>query len=102
MIDKILTHPIYTLFAANRRYFLWVTLAALVLGGVMLYIVPKQYSSSTLLFPAQNFSPSKVAVEADAGNQDDYMIFGFDDDCERLIDLLNSDGLKREMADVFN
>jgi len=101
MINKLLDHPLYQLFYSKRRYFLWVSVCALIVGAIMLYLVPKQYTSYTLLFPSKQFSPSKLVIEVDAGNQLDYMSFGFADDCERLIDLLNSDALKLEIANRY-
>jgi hypothetical protein len=64
--------------------------------------MPKQYKSTAVLFPARQFSVSKLVIEANAGNQEDYMILGDADDCEKLMQLLSCDELKIKVADAFN
>jgi hypothetical protein len=85
-----------------KKTFMWVTIITTVVAIIVLLLIPKQYESGTVLFPARQFSVSKLVVEANAGNQEDYMIIGYADDCERLIQVLNSDVLKVRVADHLN
>ena len=65
-------------------------------------LMPKQYKSVAIVFPARQFSVSKLVVEANAGNQEDYMMLGDADDCEKLIQILNSDALKLAVFDAYH
>lgn len=81
---------------------MWITLATALVSGVIVFLIPKQYKSVAIMFPARQFSVSKLVVEANAGNQEDYLMFGDADDCEKLLQLLTSDELKLRVADAFN
>jgi len=81
---------------------MWITLITTLLTGIIVFLMPKQYKSTAVLFPTRQFSVSKLVIEANAGNQEDYMQIGDEDDCEKLIQLLTSDALKLKVADAFN
>jgi uncharacterized protein involved in exopolysaccharide biosynthesis len=85
-----------------KKTFMWITIVSTVVAIILLFLMPKQYQSTTILFPTRQFSPSKLVVEANAGNQEDYMIIGYADDCERLIQVLQTDALKLEVADALD
>src|ERR1044072_579656 len=102
MTDNISAKELILKIVAWGRKFFWILLVAGVIATPLVFLMPKQYKSSALLFPARQFSISKLAVEANAGNQEDYMIMGDKDDCEKLMQLLTSDELKIIVADKFN
>jgi hypothetical protein len=85
-----------------RKKFIWITLLAGVVTTVIVLLMPKQYKSTAILFPARQFSVSKLVIEANAGNQEDYMMLGDADDTEKLMQLLNCDEMKIKIADAFN
>lgn len=85
-----------------RKKFIWITIVTAIVSGVIVFLMPKQYKSTVILFPSRQFSVSKLVVEANAGNQEDYMMIGDADDCEKLIQLLTNDELKLRVADAFN
>lgn len=85
-----------------RKIFLRITIAAAILGGVVVFLMPKQYKATAVVFPGRQFAVSKLVIEANAGNQEDYMEIGDEDDCEKLIQILTSDALKLRIADEFN
>jgi uncharacterized protein involved in exopolysaccharide biosynthesis len=85
-----------------RKKFMWITIVTAIVSGIIVFLMPKQYKSTAILFPARQFSVSKLVVEANAGNQEDYMMIGDADDCEKLIQLLTNDELKIRVADAFN
>jgi uncharacterized protein involved in exopolysaccharide biosynthesis len=85
-----------------RKKFIWITIVSALISGVVAFLMPKQYKSVAIVFPARQFSVSKLVVEANAGNQEDYMMLGDADDCEKLIQILTSDALKMLVADRFN
>ncbi len=85
-----------------RKKFMWITIVSALVTGVVVFIMPKQYKSTAILFPSRQFSVSKLVIEANAGNQEDYMMLGDADDCEKLVQLLTCDELKIKVADAFN
>ncbi|MBL7933595.1 MAG: hypothetical protein JNL60_16955 [Bacteroidia bacterium] len=102
MIENISSTDLIGKLVKWRKVFMWITLATVFVTGVVVLIMPKQYKSTAILFPARQFSVSKLIIEANAGNQEDYMILGDADDCEKLMQLLNSDELKLKVANAFN
>lgn len=85
-----------------RKIFLVITIVSILVTGIILLLIPKQYKSTAVLFAARQFSVSKLVIEANAGNQEDYMQLGDEDDCEKLMQLLQSDALKLRVANAFN
>ncbi|MCC6370140.1 MAG: hypothetical protein IT236_03940 [Bacteroidia bacterium] len=102
MIENISATELINKIISWRKTFLWITLAAGLATGIIVFLIPKQYKSVVILFPARQFSVSKLVVEANAGNQEDYMTIGDADDTEKLMQLLSSDALKLKVADAMN
>lgn len=102
MIENISSTDLIGKLVKWRKIFMWITITTIFVTGVVVLIMPKQYKSTAILFPARQFSVSKLIIEANAGNQEDYMILGDADDCEKLMQLLNSDELKLKVANAFN
>lgn len=102
MIENISARELILKIVQWRKTFLWISIGAALVTGVVVFLMPKQYKSTAVLFPARQFSVSKLVVEANAGNQEDYMTMGDADDCEKLMQILNSDDLKMRVADAFN
>jgi LPS O-antigen subunit length determinant protein (WzzB/FepE family) len=102
MVENISAKDMITKIIKWRKSFMWITILSTIVAIVLLWLMPKQYQSTAILFPARQFSVSKLVVEANAGNQEDYMIMGDEDDCEKLIQILTSDALKVEVADAFD
>ncbi|MDI1354751.1 MAG: Wzz/FepE/Etk N-terminal domain-containing protein [bacterium] len=102
MIDNISAKDLIIKILRWRKNFMWITLVSALVTGVVVFLMPKQYKSTAILFPARQFSVSKLVIEANAGNQEDYMMFGDADDCEKLVQILTSDALKLKVADAFD
>jgi capsular polysaccharide biosynthesis protein len=85
-----------------RKTFLIITLVSAFATGILVLIMPKQYKSTAVLFAARHFSVSKLVIEPNTGNQEDYMQIGDEDDVEKLIQFLSSDALKLKVANAFN
>lgn len=85
-----------------RKKFLWISIASAILGGVIVFLLPKQYKSTAIVFPGRQFSVSKLVIDPNMGNQEDYMEIGDEDDCEKLIQILSSDELKLRVADKYD
>jgi hypothetical protein len=102
MIENISATELIKRIIQWRKTFMWITLATIIVTGTVVFLMPKQYKSTAIVFPARQFSVSKLVIEANAGNQEDYMMMGDADDCEKLMQIFLSDGLKMRVADRYD
>ena len=102
MLENISASTLLSKLIKWRKQLIIYTLAAAILSGLVSFLVPKQYKSTVVVFPARHFSTSKLLLEQNTGNQEDYMQLGDEDDAEKLIQVLNSDALKLKVAKVFD
>lgn len=99
MLEDISSKDLFQKIFLWRKKFLWITIAAFIVSATVATLMPKQYKSTTVLFPARQFAVTKLVIEANAGNQEDYMMFGDADDAEKIMQLLLCDELKMRVAD---
>lgn len=85
-----------------KKPLLLFTSTATILAIVISFLIAPQYKSTGIIFPIRQFSVSKLLVEQNVGNQEDYMQIGDEDDAEKVIQVLTSESLKRLVADKFN
>src|SRR6218665_708026 len=102
MVSNISTKDLIGKIYHWRKSFLWITLVSGVFSGIIVFLMPKQYLSTAVLFSTRQFTLSKLVIEPNAGNQEDYMRIGDADDVERLMQVLNSDALKLKVANGFD
>ncbi|MGZ3899304.1 MAG: Wzz/FepE/Etk N-terminal domain-containing protein [Bacteroidia bacterium] len=102
MTEGISTKDFIVKLIQWKRIFMIVTIVSALVTGTVVLLLPKQYKSTAILFATRQFSVSKLVIEANAGNQEDYMQIGDEDDCEKLIQLLSSDALKIKVANAYN
>jgi capsular polysaccharide biosynthesis protein len=102
MLENISAKDLIVKIYKWRKTFIKITIISALLMGIIVFLMPKQYKSTAVLFAARQFSVSKLVIEANAGNQEDYMQIGDEDDCEKLIQILTSDALKLKVADAFD
>jgi hypothetical protein len=85
-----------------RKPILFMSISAFLISTLISFIMAPQYKSVATIFPTRSFSVSKLLIEQNIGNQEDYMQIGDEDDAEKLLQILNSDQLKRMIAEKFN
>ena len=102
MMENISAKDLINQMIKWKKQFMWITICTTLVVGVIVMLIPKQYKSVAILFPARQFSVSKLVIEANAGNQEDYMMFGDADDTEKLMQMLTCDELKIKVADAFD
>ncbi|PBQ34093.1 hypothetical protein CNR22_20695 [Sphingobacteriaceae bacterium] len=102
MVENISARELIEKVIEWRKKFLWITIVTAIVTGVIVFLMPKQYKSTAIVFPARQFSVSKLVIEANAGNQEDYMMYGDADDCEKLMQIFATDDIKIKVADRFN
>ncbi|MBL7911005.1 MAG: hypothetical protein JNJ41_08120 [Bacteroidia bacterium] len=102
MIEEITAKELILKLIKWRKAFLWITIITTLVTGTLVFLMPKQYKSTAVLFAARQFSVSKLVIEPNSGNQEDYMQIGDEDDVEKLIQFLSSDALKIKVANAYN
>ena len=102
MSDNISARELVQIIVQKKKIFAWVTAISIVLGTIIVVLIPKQYLSVAVVFSARQFTISKLFIEPNAGNQEDYMVLGDGDDTEKLMQILVSDKLKIMVADKLN
>lgn len=85
-----------------RKPLLIISISAVIVSTVIAFLMAPQYKSTATIFPTRSFSTSKLLIEQNIGNQEDYMQIGDEDDAEKLLQMLNADQLKTLVADKFN
>ncbi len=85
-----------------RKHILVITVLAAVISSAASFMISPQYKSTAIVFPTRSFSVSKLIIEQNNGNQEDYMQLGDEDDAEKLLQILNSEEIRQKAADRFN
>jgi len=86
----------------NIKSFFKVGVLGIIAGSIICYLLPVEYSSEVIILPARHFSVSKMLIEPNVGNQEDYLEIGDDDDLEKLLQIIYSDDLKIQLANELN
>ena len=85
-----------------RKPLILVTLIAAVVSTTISFLISPQFLGTAIIFPTRTFSVSKLLIEQNPGNQEDYMEFGDEDDCEKLLQILNSADIRNMAANEYN
>lgn len=86
----------------QKKKFILAGLLSILIGAIISFILPIEYQAETIILPARHFSVSKLLIEPNVGNQEDYLELGDDDDLEKLLQIIYSDDLKFLLADKLN
>jgi len=86
----------------NIKSFIKVGVLSIIVGLIVSYLLPVEYSSEAIILPARHFSVSKMLIEPNVGNQEDYLEIGDEDDLEKLLQIIYSDDLKIQLANELN
>lgn len=86
----------------NIKSFIKVGVLGIIVGLIVSYLLPVEYSSEAIILPARHFSVSKMLIEPNVGNQEDYLEIGDEDDLEKLLQIIYSDDLKIQLANELN
>ncbi len=84
------------------KLFIVVGILSITIGTIISFLLPTEYQSETIILPARHFSVSKMLIEPNVGNQEDYLQIGDDDDLEKLLQMIYSDELKLLLANKMN
>jgi uncharacterized protein involved in exopolysaccharide biosynthesis len=81
-----------------------VSLLAFIISIIVSYSITPRYKASVIMFPAASVSVSKNLVETSVNTSDtkDILTFGADEEAERLLQILQSDQVRKHITDKFN
>ncbi len=85
-----------------RKPLIIVTLIAAIISVIVSFLIAPQFKATAIVFPSRTFSVSKLLVEQNVGNQEDYMEFGDEDDAEKLLQILNSTEIRQRVAEEYD
>jgi len=85
-----------------KKPLLLLSLSATFIAAIISFLIAPQYKSTATVFPTRQFSVSKLLIEQNIGNQEDYMMLGDEDDAEKVIQVLTTETLKTLVANKYN
>jgi LPS O-antigen subunit length determinant protein (WzzB/FepE family) len=85
-----------------RKPLIIVTSIAAIISIIVSFIIAPQFKATAIVFPSRTFSVSKLLVEQNVGNQEDYMELGDEDDAEKLLQILNSTEIRQRVAEEYD
>lgn len=87
-----------------RKPLLYITLIALIASIVFsspLFITPK-FRSTVIMFPTSSNSISKALLSETAGEKQDILQFGEDEQTEQMLQILNSNKIRERIIEKYN
>ena len=83
-----------------RKQFLIITLASVIISGIGSFLIKNQYKSTVVLFASRQNSFGEQLLEE--FNKSDLLVYGLEDDSERLMQVINSDQVRNKIIEKFN
>lgn len=105
--------PVSNLFdSTNLLLFIWkkrkpiilitvIAAIASIIFSMPFFIKPK-YKSSVVMFPSTNSSLSRSLLSEVAGEKENVMRFGDEEECEQMLQILNSDEIRDRIINKYN
>lgn len=86
----------------RRRFIIGMALLGLIGGIVVTLALTPRYKSEVILFPAITNSVSKALLSEQSTGRDDILALGDEEDAEQLLQILNSDQVRKRTSDRFD
>jgi len=83
-----------------RKQLLIVTLASVIISGIGSLLIKEKFKSTVVLFASRQNSFGEQLLEE--FNKSDLLVYGLEDDSERLMQIINSDQVRNRIIDKFN
>ena len=91
------------LFLWERRKLIGgITALGAVAGVIAAFVITPLYKSEVVMFPAVTNSVSKALLNEQSTGRDDILALGDEEDCEQLLQMLNSDKIRDRVTQRFN
>jgi uncharacterized protein involved in exopolysaccharide biosynthesis len=81
-----------------RRVLGIVGISAVLISGIVSFMIQERYKSTSILFPATTNSISKVLY----GGHDDVLKFGEEEESEQMLQILSSEEIKSRIAEKYH
>lgn len=84
-----------------RKTILLVCLVSAVVSAAASFLITPKYKSTVVLFPTSTNSISKALINSNAGNNQDILEFGEEEQAEQLLQILNSSLIRNKIIQRF-
>lgn len=81
-----------------RKVLGMVTIAAIIVSGIISLLIPEKFKSTVILFPATTNSISKVLYN----KSEDVLKFGEEEEAEQMLQILNSEEIRTRIAEKYH
>ena len=85
-----------------RKPLVIVSLSAALISAVVSFIVPEQFLSTVIFFPANTASISKAVMTEDVTGKNDIVAFGEEEQAEQMLQILYSDFIRDRVIEKFD
>jgi uncharacterized protein involved in exopolysaccharide biosynthesis len=88
----------------KRKPIIIVTVVAAIASIVfsMPFFIKPKYKSSVVMFPSTNSSLSRSLLSENAGEKENVLRFGEEEECEQMLQILNSDEIRDRIIGKYN
>lgn len=90
-----------SLIIKNKQKFIVVAITAIVISAIVSFIIPDKFRASVIMYPAMTNSISAALLD-DNASENDYMQFGKEEEVEKVLQVLSSDGIREKVVKKFN
>ena len=93
------------LFIWSKRKQIIIVTAIAALASIVFslpFFIPEKYKSTVVMFPATNSSLAKSLLSDKAGEKENIMQFGEEEEGEQMLQILNSDEIRIRIIDKYN
>ena len=90
--------PLIALLYKWRKQIISISFAAAVCAAIISLFIPNTYKSGAIIFPTINLSSGKALLHA----KDDFLSFGQEADLEHMIQILESDEIRKRVIEKFD
>ena len=84
-----------------RKPLIMVGLFAMLISGIVAFIIPERYKSTVVMFPATTSSLSKALLSENPSAKQDVLLFGQEEEAEQMLQILNSDEIRDRVCRRF-
>lgn len=79
-----------------------IVLTAIIVSSIVSIIIPSKFKSTVVIYPSNTNSIAKALINTNVGKQDDIMEFGEEEKSEQMLEILNSEMVKKRIIEEFN
>ncbi|MGQ0828571.1 MAG: hypothetical protein ACT4ON_09270 [Bacteroidota bacterium] len=89
------------MFYKWRKALIIIGIAAVLISSMMALLIKNKYKSTVILFPAITNSTSKALFEYNTNGQD-ILAFGDEEEAEQMLQILNSDAIRKKICEKYD